>query len=291
MMASRRLPLLLGVLAMLLAAASAEVTVTVGTEQHTFPSREADFGPNLPSHGLMGVLQVAEPLDACSDIQPPRVNDSNFIALIQRGGIGTNPPCQFDAKVLAAQKAGFIAAIVFDNVDEDLLTMASTIDGVGISSVFVSLSAGTELKQLEGQVARLTPDPRLQWPSYIVSFAVITSAAFLILSFVLLYRRCYMRRRTVATVVVDSSQISKLPTRVVAGPVNPDPHSREICCICLEEHAVGDVLTILPCKHAFHKRCIEPWLLQSHRSCPICKRDPCASEPSPSERTPLIDSV
>jgi len=40
------------------------------------------------------------------------------------------------------------------------------------------------------------------------------------------------------------------------------------CCICLEGMVVGEVVCTLPCKHSFHKPCLEAWLRQSKR-CPL----------------------
>ena len=44
------------------------------------------------------------------------------------------------------------------------------------------------------------------------------------------------------------------------------------CAICIEQHQVGDSVRILPCKHIFHKKCVDPWLLE-RQTCPICKCD------------------
>ncbi|OAY80793.1 RING-H2 finger protein ATL8 [Ananas comosus] len=52
-------------------------------------------------------------------------------------------------------------------------------------------------------------------------------------------------------------------------------NNSESCAICLEDFAAGEELRVLPrCKHAFHKDCIDPWLLaRSKSTCPLC-RDP-----------------
>ncbi|KAK1437016.1 hypothetical protein QVD17_02801 [Tagetes erecta] len=44
------------------------------------------------------------------------------------------------------------------------------------------------------------------------------------------------------------------------------------CPICLGEFREGEKMRILPkCKHLFHVKCIDKWLL-SHSSCPICRQ-------------------
>jgi hypothetical protein len=48
---------------------------------------------------------------------------------------------------------------------------------------------------------------------------------------------------------------------------NDDEH----CCpICLVEYEVGDDIRCLPCKHEFHKSCVDPWLA-NNASCPACR--------------------
>ncbi|CAL1533867.1 unnamed protein product [Lymnaea stagnalis] len=41
------------------------------------------------------------------------------------------------------------------------------------------------------------------------------------------------------------------------------------CRVCLRGFTVGQFVRKLPCKHKFHKDCIDSWLLHSHPSCPI----------------------
>jgi hypothetical protein len=46
----------------------------------------------------------------------------------------------------------------------------------------------------------------------------------------------------------------------------------ECCAVCIEPYKASDVVRLLPCRHEFHKVCVDPWLLE-HRTCPMCKMD------------------
>ncbi|CAI5953244.1 unnamed protein product [Closterium sp. NIES-65] len=69
----------------------------------------------IPSSGIRGVLRRAEPLDACQPLASRAKRAERAFALITRGN------CLFDTKVLNAQVAGYAAAIVFNNEDNDEL--------------------------------------------------------------------------------------------------------------------------------------------------------------------------
>lgn len=48
------------------------------------------------------------------------------------------------------------------------------------------------------------------------------------------------------------------------------------CCICCEEVKSSEFIRELNCGHAFHKKCIDKWLVNSMReketiSCPVCR--------------------
>ena len=46
------------------------------------------------------------------------------------------------------------------------------------------------------------------------------------------------------------------------------------CSICLCKYKITDMLTLLPCKHGFHKKCIKKWLSNDeHNKCPLCNLD------------------
>lgn len=53
-----------------------------------------------------------------------------------------------------------------------------------------------------------------------------------------------------------------------------DADSRDApsCAVCLSDFANGDTLRSLPCRHRFHKHCIDKWLVRN-KVCPLCLRD------------------
>ncbi|XP_058827126.1 uncharacterized protein LOC131687102 [Topomyia yanbarensis] len=64
--------------------------------------------------------------------------------------------------------------------------------------------------------------------------------------------------------------IAKIPTKSIKS--DDKEIDNDCCAICIEPYKVTDVIRVLPCKHEFHKICIDPWLLE-HRTCPMCKMD------------------
>lgn len=53
------------------------------------------------------------------------------------------------------------------------------------------------------------------------------------------------------------------------------------CHVCKCEYVVGDRLRQLPCKHVFHKACIDQWIGCYHATCPICRKNLLGSHKSP----------
>ncbi len=41
------------------------------------------------------------------------------------------------------------------------------------------------------------------------------------------------------------------------------------CRICLQRYLEGQHVRRLPCRHKFHKDCIDNWLLHQHATCPV----------------------
>jgi hypothetical protein len=45
------------------------------------------------------------------------------------------------------------------------------------------------------------------------------------------------------------------------------------CALCIDDYEKGDIIRELKCGHLFHADCVDEWLLQVRRSCPVCNRD------------------
>ncbi|GLI68392.1 hypothetical protein VaNZ11_012778 [Volvox africanus] len=137
------------------------------------PDVPADFGPDIPDAGIEGILRSADPEDACSPftfVDP----DTPWIALIARQQQLHPNNCTFDIKVMNAQNAGAMAAIVYDDVYESLIIMSKPKghqDPV-IPSVFVSQKAGIIMRKLmtiDTIRVRITPLSSVAWLSMLMS--------------------------------------------------------------------------------------------------------------------------
>ncbi|XP_058781568.1 probable E3 ubiquitin-protein ligase XERICO [Vicia villosa] len=43
------------------------------------------------------------------------------------------------------------------------------------------------------------------------------------------------------------------------------------CCVCLSGFEANQEVSELPCKHFFHRGCLEKWFDNKHSSCPLCR--------------------
>ena len=66
------------------------------------------------------------------------------------------------------------------------------------------------------------------------------------------------------------AEIGRCPTRTVGVHDADLLRPNATCPVCLERYGIGDVVRTIPCFHAFHSSCIDPWLTQ-RAECPVCK--------------------
>jgi len=286
--------------------------VVIETKRNFRPFRiyedlPARFGDALPEDGLVGYLQQAKPLHACSPIAPPPATEPepglpplHWIAIIRRSESGSpGEECTFQEKVKAAMVANYSAAIIYNYKNDELIPMGGDSDDL-IPSVFIGFSDGNKILEHytfkagnHEYVVRITDNAPFDINAYLLPFAIVVGICFIIMLGIMVFK-CIQDRRRERRHRLPKSSLKKIPTKkFVAG----DEAHYETCCICLDDYTIGDKLRILPCDHAYHIKCIDPWLLKNKRVCPQCRKKVFASgevPPSDSEsetedeRAPLL---
>ncbi|CAF0894054.1 unnamed protein product [Rotaria sp. Silwood1] len=272
-----------------------------------FDDQSASFGPSFPTGGLKGYITTTEPENGCKKILPPPNIPTfgyHWIALIPR--TRGNNSCEFALKVQNAQNANFSAVIIY-NYDDTIITMGSSGRNVRIPSTLITRTSGltlisyylfnkTTFNSTPTYHVKITPEQSLPVTAYLVPIAVIISFTILGLIGFVLVKVCLQRRQERRHRLPRSALKQLKIKKFVKG----DPW--EVCAICLDDYEDGAKLRILPCDHAYHMKCIDPWLINNRRQCPVCKRyvfsdhdNPDEEESdihqqarTPTEQTPLV---
>ncbi|XP_037335889.2 RING finger protein 150 [Pungitius pungitius] len=106
-----------------------------------------------------------------------------------------------------------------------------------------------------------------------ISFIVlmIISLAWLVFYYIQRFRYANARDRNQRRLGDAAKKaISKLQVRTIRKGDQETEADFDNCAVCIEGYKVNDVVRVLPCRHLFHKSCVDPWLLD-HRTCPMCK--------------------
>ncbi|XP_036118253.1 E3 ubiquitin-protein ligase RNF149 [Molossus molossus] len=254
-------------------------------------SESGRFGDSSPKEGALGLVGVPRAVDGdpkgCAPdtrfVVPPAGGRGAvpWVALVARGG------CTFKDKVLAAARRNASAVVIYNEEQYGNLTAAMSHAGTGnIVVIMVSYSKGKEildLVQKEIQV-KMTIGVGTRHVQEIISgqsvvFVAIAFITMMIIS--LAWLIFYYIQRFLYTGSQFGSQNHRKETKKVIGqlPLHTIKHGEkgidvdaENCAVCIENFKVKDIIRILPCKHIFHRMCIDPWLLD-HRTCPMCKLD------------------
>ncbi|BAF17349.1 E3 ubiquitin-protein ligase RLIM [Oryza sativa Japonica Group] len=85
---------------------------------------------------------------------------------------------------------------------------------------------------------------------------------------------------SIGSVPAPKEVVERLPVKVYRRSLKHQTEEAAQCYICLVEYAEGDCVRILPCNHEFHLTCVDKWLKEIHRVCPLCRGDVCRSNAS-----------
>lgn len=238
----------------------------------------ATFGTLIPRPNIEGVVVLADPSEACNSVEykSSYMNNSSYTGrwflLIDQG------QCDYDTKGLMATEAGFDAAIIRSMKSDDVNPIdegSSDSGAVELPVVFVGKTTG---KILEKNDFRKKPSSRVyltpqEFPQmwgyefYMIPFAIIVGICFILMAMFMIsrYYRHYLEQRRNR---LSPANLKKIPTK----KFKKGDDYYDVCAICLEEYKDGDRLRILPCEHAYHCKCVDPWLTEGKRTCPVCKR-------------------
>ncbi|CAL8237995.1 unnamed protein product [Merluccius merluccius] len=106
-----------------------------------------------------------------------------------------------------------------------------------------------------------------------ISFIVlmIISLAWLVFYYIQRFRYANARDRNQRRLGDAAKKaISKLQVRTLRRGDQETHADFDNCAVCIEGYRPNEVVRVLPCRHVFHKSCVDPWLLD-HRTCPMCK--------------------
>lgn len=71
-------------------------------------------------------------------------------------------------------------------------------------------------------------------------------------------------------VILQKKELDKHPVTPYKNIKDKDCIS---CTICMEEYDDNSLVRKMGCKHMFHKKCIDKWLLEYNFKCPICRAE------------------
>ncbi|XP_050984042.1 RING finger protein 148 isoform X2 [Labeo rohita] len=238
------------------------------------------FGVDSPLQLVSGqvVLPNRDPL-ACSTDTTFTAEDQPWIALIKKGN------CSYSQKIQAAQREGASAVVIYniDGTGNETLLMPHP-EADDIVALMVGNILGTEMANRikngsDVSMMIVVANAHVLWYSTTWAFALsftfigITAITMLYLAFLFIRRIHRIRQLRALEMEIkreNEKAIAKLAVRTLRTG-DPEVESEDVsCAVCTDSFKANEQVTVLPCRHLYHKKCIEPWLLE-HPTCPMCK--------------------
>ncbi|KAL4112992.1 hypothetical protein QTP88_016702 [Uroleucon formosanum] len=209
-----------------------------------------------------------------------------WIALVRRG------KCSFQTKVDNARRAGASAVIVYNDreaTDLDKMKLMPS-DPRNVSAVFTYKWKGEDMARMLDDMTRRVivkitiashctrPYGNINRTSVLfvsISFIVlmVISLAWLVFYYIQRFRYIHAKDQLSRRLCNAAKKaLSKIPTKHIKMDDKEIVGDGDCCAVCIEPYRPSEVVRILPCRHEFHKSCVDPWLLE-HRTCPMCKMD------------------
>ncbi|XP_068124368.1 E3 ubiquitin-protein ligase RNF149 [Hyperolius riggenbachi] len=247
--------------------------------------RYGDTSPKESVQGLLGFPRMPLHQEGCHhDTQysvPGLEEGEPWIALVARGG------CTFRDKVLNAARKKASAVVIYNELKSGNATGPMAHQGTGNTVVImVSYPKGMDIMEVlkrnipvkmtitvgTRHVQEFISGQSVVFVAIAFITMMIISLAWLIFYYIQRFLYSGNQYRNQAIRKETKKAIGQLQLhRVKRGEKGIDIEA-DNCAVCIENYKPKDVVRILPCKHIFHRLCIDPWLLE-HRTCPMCKLD------------------
>ncbi|GFS14408.1 E3 ubiquitin-protein ligase RNF130 [Elysia marginata] len=207
-----------------------------------------------------------------------------WIALVERG------ECKFTKKLhMATIDHNASAVVIYDNetlqrtfmthedVKKNVAVLIAKDEGLKLAKL---LDKGVSVKMdiRRGQRVLSSDSGNMNNSSVLfvsISFIIIViiSVAWLMFYYIRKFRYSHAKERLAKRLARAAKKaIAKIPQRTISVGDKELEGDFDQCAICIEPYKDGDIIRLMPCRHVFHKSCVDPWLLD-HRTCPMCKLD------------------
>nr|KAF6481865.1 ring finger protein 150 [Molossus molossus] len=214
-----------------------------GTELHTEKTECGRYGEHSPKQDARGEVVMASSAhdrlacDPNTKFAAP-AHGKNWIALIPKGN------CTYKDKIRNAFLQNASAVVIFNvgsNTNETI-----TMPHAGVEDI----------------VAIMIPEPKGK------EIVGLLERNITVMMYITIGTRNLQKYRRLGDAAKKA--ISKLQVRTIKKGDKETEPDFDNCAVCIEGYKPSDVVRILPCRHLFHKSCVDPWLLD-HRTCPMCK--------------------
>ncbi|CAF96193.1 unnamed protein product, partial [Tetraodon nigroviridis] len=245
--------------------------------------RYGEHSPKKEVKGLVLVPSLPQDRQACDpNVRfPPVAPNTAWVALVASGN------CTFREKIRNVANLNASAIVIYNvgsSSANDTITMSHPGTG-SIVAVMIPEPKGREIMALLERNIVITLHITIgtrNLQKYVsrtsvvfvsISFIIlmIISLAWLVFYYIQRFRYANARNRNQRRLDDAAKKaISKLQVRTIKKGDEETESDFDNCAVCIEGYRPNDVVRILPCRHVFHKHCVDPWL-QEHRTCPMCK--------------------
>ncbi|XP_061737053.1 RING finger protein 150a isoform X1 [Nerophis ophidion] len=259
------------------------VTSHVRTER-TECGRYGEHSPKREARGLVVVPSLPQERQMCDPaarFPPVTRTAASWVALVAAGN------CTYREKIRNAAALNASAVVVYNvgsSGTNDTITMPHS--GTGeVVAIMIPEHKGREIVALLVQHVAVTLHITVgtrNLQKYVsrtsvvfvsISFIIlmIISLAWLVFYYIQRFRYVNARDRNQRRLGDAAKKaISKLQVRTIKKGDKETDRDFDSCAVCIEAYKPSDVIRVLPCRHVFHKHCVDPWL-HDQQTCPMCK--------------------